>query len=469
MAASLIALIVLVASSTDAIIQTSSPGSTSWPPAATRPTTPPTPSPVQPPSTTAPASEPAPDVAPPVVVHESVLLEPPGPTVSPTFGSAVAFAGDQVILTGPVISQGAPVDGQIASLVERDGAWKPNLEMPGVRDVRRMDFVLQRVCGAPGFFATNIDRKSAVRSGVVVFTPEESPAGWRESATLSTPGGEQAPGFGSSIVTDGTFIMCADVDTRFRKDKAPAMPKSPAVHVFTRNGTGVWERVSVLRREGDRNSSWFGTSLATDGARLAIGSPRLTNRGPDGPPVLADDAIVQIRRRDGANWPIEAEIDGASITRWPGFGMNVAIGGDVLAVRATEVVRGRTGSKVFVFRKKEGVWAPDGELVPTGVEPSIAFGAGLAVVDGRVLVGNSHGVVPGESPVGLIHGFERVGDRWQETFRLVPRATCGEHAFGSAFDVSGNRVLVGRVRAPNAGVPNGGAFLFDLPPRASSR
>jgi len=470
MFASTIALIMLVASSNDALVQTPPAGTTTWPPATDRPPAPPPAlAPGQPMTTPAPASGSAPEVAPPVVVHESVLLDPPGPTASPTFGSAVAFAGDQAIVTGPVISHGAPVDGQIASFVERNGAWTPHLEMPGVRDVRQMDVVLQRVCGAPGWIATNIDRKAALRSSVIVLTPDDGPAGWRQTAALTTPGGEQAPGFGSSIVTDGTFIICADVDTRYRRDKSPDMPTSPGVHVFVRNASGEWERVTVLRRGAERISMWFGSSLATDGARLAIGSPRLSIRGPTGPPLLADDAVVQIRRRDGAEWPIEAEVNGAAVTRWPGFGNNVAIGGDLLAVRATEIISGGAGSKVFIFRLKDGTWVPEGELTPTNIASSTAYGTAIAVADGRVLVGDTHAAVDGEPPVGMIHGFERVGDRWQETFRLAPRAPSRPRSFGGSFDVSGNRVLVGRVRAPANGVPEGGAYLFELPPRASAR
>lgn len=427
--------------------------------------------------TAPPSSQAAPPVAPtappalalrnpPTVIHETTLLEPPSPTASPTFGTAVTFAGDQAIVTGPVMSRGSGFEGQIASFVEQSGSWSPNVEMPGVFGLRPMDAALQRVRGAPGFFATNIDRKSAQRSEVMVFTAEKSAAGWRHTATLTTPGGEAAPGFGTAIATDGTFIICSDVDTRVRPGKPEELPPAPGVHVFARNGEGAWERASVLRRDPARVSTWFGAALSTDGARLAIGSPRATQPVAGDPLRLADAAVVEIRRRDGANWPVEAELNGASCTEWPGFGVNVAIDGDVLAVRALEIVNGGTGVKVFVFRRKDGKWMPDGELTPHGTMPSLGFGTSLAVADGRILVSDTHANIPGESLRGVVHGFERVGDAWQETFRLLPQAACRPRSFGASFAVSGDRVLVGRVRSEDAGVPNGGAFLFQLPARA---
>jgi len=402
-----------------------------------------------------------------LVVRESALLDPPSPTAAPTFGMVVTFAGDQAIVTGPVMSRGGGFEGQIASFVDRSGVWTPFKEMPGIFDLRTMDAALQRLRGAPGVFVTNLDRKSALRSEVLVFTPDTGAAGWAHSATLTTPGGEPTPGFGSAIATDGTFIICSDVDTRIRQGKPDELPASPGVHVFARDGAGAWVRASVLRRDTSRKSTWFGASLAADGARLAVGSPRAMLPIGGEPLRMSDEAVVEIRRRDGANWPVEAVLRGEVATSWPGFGVSVAIDGDLLAVRANEILGGGTGSKVFVFRRSDGQWALDGELVPRAVISSVALGASLAISDGRILISDTHATLPGEEPRGVVHGFERVGDSWRETFRLQPQAACMLRSFGAGLAVSGDRVLVGRVRSEAAGVENGGAYIFQLPPRTA--
>jgi len=413
----------------------------------------------------APQAPPASSPAAPIIIREKALLEPPAPTASPTWGIAATFAGDQAIVTGPVMSRVGGFDGQIATFTERSGEWVPHIEMLGVHDLRPMDAGFQRVRGAPGLFVTNLDRKNALRSSVLVFTPDDgSAAGWRQTAVLSTPGGEPSPALGSAMATDGTFVVASDVDIRPRPGRPDEMPRAPGVHVFAKVDAGEWERMTVLRRDAARNSIWFGASLSMDGQRLAIGSPRGTVPFSAEPLRLADDAVVEVRRRDGANWPIEAEIRGAAVTPWIGFGTNVAIGGDILAVRASEIVDGGTGSKVFIFRRVDGTWIPDGELLANGVISSSGFGVSLAVSDGRVLVGDSHATVPGESPFGVVHGFERRADRWVETLRLLPQAPCLQRTFGAAMAVHRNRVIVGRVKSEAAKVPNGGAYIFELPP-----
>lgn len=401
------------------------------------------------------------------VLRESALLEPPSPTASPTFGLVVGFAGEQAIVTGPVMSRQGGFEGQVATFAERDGKWTPRLEMPGVFGLRQRDAALQRLAAAPDFFATNLDRKSALRSEVLVFTRDASAAGWKQTATLTTPGGEQAPGFGSAIATDGSFIICSDADTRIRPDKPAELPKSPGVHVFANDGNGTWVRAAVLRRDASRNSTWFGASLATDGARLAIGSPQAVLPTAGDPLRLSDAAVVEIRRRDGANWPLEAEISGRAVTPMIGFGTEVAISGDLLAVRASEIIEAGAGAKVFAFRLRDGAWLPEGELRPRGVVSSVGYGAALAIADGRVLVGDTHAAVPGEPALGVVHVFEHLGDRWSETLRLLPQAPCMPNSFGAGIDTHGRRVLIGRVKAPAQGCPEGGAYLFELPPRGA--
>ncbi|MBX3354508.1 MAG: hypothetical protein KF724_02285 [Phycisphaeraceae bacterium] len=417
-------------------------------------------------SAEAPADANAP--APMIVLRESMVLDPPSPTASPTFGMVVAFAGDEALVTGPILARQSGFDGQIASFTWSNGSWQPRREMPGVFNLMARDATLQRLAAASNFFVTNLDRRTAVRSEVLLFTRSQDAGGWAPTATLSTPGGEPAPGFGSSIVTDGTFIICADADTRLRAGKPDQLPSSPGVHVFANDGAGKWERVSIIRRDPSRNSTWFGASLATDGRRLVIGSPRLT-AGLRGESVrLADEAVVEIRRRDGAEWPLEAELKGAEVTPLMGFGATVAVEGDLVVVQANEVIGNTVGSRVFVYRRHDGAWSLDGELLPRGVIPSAALGSSLAITRGRILVSDSHSTVPGEPPLGVVHGFERVDGRWVETFRLLPQAACSERTFGSGLAVRGDRVLVGRVKSRDEACPEGGAYFFELPPARPS-
>lgn len=424
--------------------------------------------PMAPPAVSAPtppadSSDPVPVPARIEVLQEKALLEPPGPTRSLTFGSTVAFAGKQAVVTGPVITIEGGVDGQIATFVERDGAWVAHPDMTGVVGLASNDVTLRRLCAGPSFIATTIESKGSGGVRIACFKRDAGPAGWELDQTSIVAPIEARAGFEPSIASNGTVIACGEFGAAPGVN-AEGTARQPAVRIFARGEQGGWAPTSVLTPP-EANAPWYGASLAMSGDRLAIGSPAaLTSTGDPSLP-RGRESFVDIRRREKNDWVAEARVRGLGVTSMPGFANDVALEGDVLAVRAVEVVADDNASRVFMFRRTDEGWTPDGELLARGAISSRAFGAGLAMSDGRVLVGDTHAEQPGSKGLGVIHVFERVEDRWIQTARLIPTAPCMGQSFGSAIAVDGTQVLVGRVRSESAGAPRGGAYLFELPPR----
>ncbi len=418
-----------------------------------------------------PQGETAADTLPPLrILNEAELLAPPSPVESIAFGELVAFAGDEALVAGAVVGRPQVDDAQVASFEHRDGEWIPRTSMVVIAGLGRRDAALRLLAAAPGVFATTLHRAATDRRSVLVFGRHDSPAGWSLAATLESPSLESASGFGGAVVTDGGILAVGEVET-ILPSAAPTPRRSPIVHLYERIASG-WTPRATIEAPAGRASPWFGASLALDGARLAVGDPRAVAAIPpdDGggasPAARPGDpagAQVLIHRREGDRWVVDSVIDGSSVTPWPGFGADVALEGDLLAVRAVEGGSDGRGSKVFVFRRDGDRWRSEGELVPRQTLSSAGFGAALAISRGRILVGDTHAAVPGTEDTGLVHGFERLGDRWAETFRLKPRAPGMLSSFGSHLAVRGDRALVNRTRAAARGCEWGGAYAFDLP------
>jgi len=394
-------------------------------------------------------------------LREHALLTPPGPTLSPTFGSVVAFAGDHAVVSGPIVGRVGFDEGQIVVFQREGDAWAPSGPMVVMSGIEPGDVALRWIAGAPSLIVTEHSRGREGRAELASFHPSGAGRPWQSGFTVSQdPPREQLAG---AVSTCAAFIAAATVDTSFRA--AESGPReSPSVKIFRWKAPSV-EPDASIRPASTHAAPWFGASIALDGDTLAIGSPlalpgvdqALDLDGPDA------RASVFIHRREGESWRLEQEIDGREATPWPGFGATIALEGDLLAIRATGDDEQGPVSKVLVYRRNAGRWQQDGELEARGVISSGSFGAALAVSRGRILVGDSHAIAPNLEPTGLVHGFERVDGRWIETMRLVPRQPSMLRSFGSQIAVRDDLVLVNRTRSAARGCEFGGAYLFVLP------
>ncbi|MGA1266211.1 MAG: hypothetical protein ACO32J_03400 [Phycisphaerales bacterium] len=403
---------------------------------------------------TQPAERPA-----PVVIHETATVASPLPTVAPAFGNVLGFSGDDLIVSGAVISRSGGADGQVATFVpQSDGTWKAGFEMPQVSGLRPGDFTLQRLGLNADTLVTPITRKTG-SSELAWFARTDTPQVWRQMGFLQGPPGERRMNFGGAIAMHGQLLAVSEVSVRPNMQEADHL-RNPKVYVFERTADG-WKAGGTVERDPSRKPWWFGASLALDGDRLAVGYPTLLK------PFRAEQnfaslesPMVCVYRREGGAWTLEQEIQSRGISPFLGFGHRVALRGDLMAVQSIHPLE--EGVEVVVLRRVDGTWKPDGLLRPgAGVKTGRGFGMALEISGARVIVGDVS-AVEGDDESGRVFVFERQADGWVEAARLAPKAACGPRSFGTALAVRGPWLAVGQVRNENAGVEPGGAYLFRL-------
>ncbi|MBT8487316.1 MAG: choice-of-anchor B family protein, partial [Gemmatimonadetes bacterium] len=169
--------------------------------------------------------------------------------------------------------------------------------------------------------------------------------------------------------------------------------------------------------------------------------------------------VYAFQRTADGSWVERQRIEAPDATEGDAFGAAIALAGDRALVGAPEsaVTDGAAtveqAGRVFELTLEDGVWRHTGELT-VAAETEAAFGADIALDDGRAIVG-----APGAAfGFGAAFAFSRNGDTWSAPVRIeAPDAAEGD-VFGAAVGLTGDDIWVG---APvTRGLENGMAFVF---------
>ena len=114
--------------------------------------------------------------------------------------------------------------------------------------------------------------------------------------------------FGSSLALAGDMALVG----------APGEPSGGTVYVFQRGADGQWSTAGALPAQGLVGGDRFGSAIAIDGNRVAVGAPNRKGKG-----------AVYIFRRDGGSWTQETEqVAPQNLPDRALFGGAVAVKGD---------------------------------------------------------------------------------------------------------------------------------------------
>lgn len=278
--------------------------------------------------------------------------------------------------------------------------------------------------------------------------------GWRVEASLTSPGGDDGFGHAVALADPWLFVAAPDHDAAGAED-------SGRVHVFRRRGA-QWQADTPLDAPLPSPGADFGTALASDGARLLVGTPGDDSQG-------RDRGAVIVHERVAGAWQVISELteDGATATR---FGSAIALDGDRALVGADDPAT----SGAWVFEADvEGNWAQTvridgGDLL--GGPPGAGFGGAVALA-GDVLAVGAPGHVHAGGPAGnvgavYVFRFDELEGEWFQEAELLggaitpagvhdpgaadPHAARPQLAFGAALALSTStrELLVGAPGGP---------------------
>ena len=399
---------------------------------------------------------------------ETAVLSSPVPTISPAWGYRTAVIGGTVIASGAERAVAPGPVGQVAVWQRTGAGWKADPNLAQVDRVPAAAFCLQKLQRAGQFVLTSVDRRD-LGSSVRVLEPRDGMA--VEVASLALPGANDVVSFASAYAGDGSTVVVGSADVRFNlKEQSVNRSRDPKVFVWSRQGS-VWALEGFVKSPAPANGAaadamWFGASLAVSGDALAVGCPSTLPPRPSEVLPRSGFASVHVFRRSGGKWMPEVQIAGTTVTRGMCFGIDVALEGDLLAVRGFDPEVPSEPASVWLFRRAQGEWKLVNELLPArGLVRGRGYGFGLAISKGRVIVGDgsARGAdESGDSAPGMAFVFEERDGRWENTVRLQPKEPCSSRSFGNDVSADWPIVAVGRPKNERLNLEPGGAYVFDL-------
>jgi len=257
---------------------------------------------------------------------------------------------------------------------------------------------------------------------------------WSQQAYLKAANTDahNGHGFGYSLALEGDTLAVGDYAdascaTGINGDpNSDCLEPTGAAYVFVRTD-GVWTQQAYFKRATriPNGPLGFGLSVAVNGNTLAVGST------PD----------VNVYSRNNGTWTQEAVIQGSTAEIGFGFGHNMALSADTLALAATDVNIG-VPTAVYVFTRSAGTWSQQAHhLQGSNTESGDSFGSSLALQGDTLAVSaededscatgiNGNQADNSCSRAGAVYVFNRNTGVWGQQAYVKASNTDAEDAFG---------------------------------------
>ncbi len=301
---------------------------------------------------------------------------------------------------------------------------------------------------------------NSFRPGTVYLYRKEG-GDWVETGRLTAPDAERADGFGALLASNGTTLFVASRGGR--------------IDAFDRAGDG-WTHASVLDTDGletlDPRCNYngfcavdYGIAMAAAGDWLLVGQTsvqteisRLALRVNDDEEKPAG-VVYAYRRGPDGRWSEAQTLRAPASAAGDAFGAAIAMNGDRALVGAP-FAAGDDGAdeaagQVFEYRLQNGMWQAMGEL-PVEVEAQSSFGASIAMVDDRVVVGAPRAALA--AGAAYLYQVPADGGEWSQPTRIDAPEPLDGDVFGNAVAIAGDDVWIG---APvDRGIETGMTFVY---------
>ena len=361
------------------------------------------------------------------------------------FGSAVAIAGNEILVGRPGMIPGFPMPPAQtgAVLVFRKGGggrWAQAASITangltiedGFGSAIAVDGKVMAV-GAPG--------ANELRGAVYVFE-RDGGGRWVEQAKLTAASAAAGDRFGRALALKAGVLLVG----------APGHAEEQGQVVVFRQGSGpgrwvpaAWLQQGTLVGSSSIKRERFGSAVALDRDRALIGAPGQ---------IMGDSVAGRalMFRRSGDTWVKEGVLDLQADGAVRGLGAALLFDGDAVYVSAPGA--DSAAGVVFQFRRTgSGKWESTERIAPTAREHPALFGLALARDGQELLVGAPFS----KAGSGGIHVFRRAGSGWREAQNLTTKGVGLSTQLGASLSASGGIAAAG---APLADFFEGAVLIY---------
>ncbi len=229
-----------------------------------------------------------------------------------------------------------------------------------------------------------------------------------------------------------------------------------AVYVFERSGM-VWTETAKLTPTAPIDGQKFGSSVALDGAYVAVGAQYNDEMG-------LRPGAAYIFFHDGMNWGQQAKLFDPDPQTYDLFGSAIDLDGNTVLVGADgDDDLGGASGKAFVFTRSGVTWSLQQELVGSDQGPQDNVGnyvSNSLAIDGETVVLGAPGhSLPNKSGAAWV--FTRTGVTWTQEKKFVSPTPNNFGSFAASVALDGDNVIVGARYEDSEGTHNGQAYVFN--------
>ncbi|MDX1548097.1 MAG: choice-of-anchor B family protein, partial [Rhodothermales bacterium] len=333
------------------------------------------------------------------------------------FGGAVAVSGETVFIGEP---RSFSQPGRVHVFEQTaDGTWE-TVAVLAADDGAIGDGFGDALAAAAGAVLVGAPQANDDRGAAYLFVRRADGA-WVQAARLAAPDAAEGDAFGATVAFDGTH---AYVGTPGANDRAGA------VHVFAPAGDG-WAHHTTLTASDAAEGQRFGSAMAVEGPRLAVGAPFHTQA----------TGAVYLFEAAGDGWAERLQLAGAEANHR--FGMAVALNGSEVAVAAP--FANELAGLVQIFDVDgEGAWSEIARFEPIGEEPARSFfGQALHFEGDNGWIG-----APGAGGfAGTLHHYHRIDGSWMHADEVAGDGVEPGDSFAGSFAIDGDLAVAGASRA----------------------
>jgi trimeric autotransporter adhesin len=356
--------------------------------------------------------------------------------------------------------------------------------------------------------ATGVNQNQAdnsIEDSGAVYIFQRIGTAWTQQAYVKPSDTESRQQFGGAVALSGGTLAVGAIGetssaTGVDGDQTNrGASRSGAVYVFQRFGP-TWTQQAYIKASNTGQEDLFGSAVALSNDTLAVGavSEGSSATGINGDQFNNDapsSGAVYVFVRTGGSWSQQAYIKGMNTGpgRGFGFGNELAITGDTLAVGASRDSSAATGvngdptdngsagsGAVYVFQRTASAWSQQAYIKASNTGRSDLFGTSIALQGDILAVGATQeasgatGVGgdqtnDGAPRAGAAYVFRRTGTTWTQHAYLKASNTDGGDTFGSSIAVSEHALIVGATHESsgatgidgdqqNNGAPDSGAI-----------
>jgi len=339
------------------------------------------------------------------------------------YASAMALSGDLLFVGRTAAVQGFPMPSAAPGAVfvyRRAGAeWVPAGKLQAadasVGDAFGAAVTVQGnylVVGAPS---------AAKRGAVYVF--ERAGNEWRQMARFGLPDAADGDRFGAAVAAGPDGLLVG----------APGRDHGRGAAYFLGKKGNDYTIVHSLEPRDRDSAGHFGTAVALNARRAAVGAPGVAGGFGGGPSIPGRIWAFDVA---GGTLTAAGTIASADTTvRSLGMSLHLA-DGDVWAGAPGTA---RAAGAVIRFRREGSAWAEAGRLVPSEVKGPMATGASITPAGADLLVGAP--MARGGSGTVLV--FREANGAWGEAQRLEVQTVGLAGLFGSAGAASADLAVFG--------------------------